>query len=225
MQIPPPPIPIPERVHPRGTLGLLNRVVVRRIDEKMPYFDSGYKKSHSWVKNFPRILWINGRLSYADGASTSPSGSTDALGALRRYEGAWLTHWNTYSATYGPMLVKNTVVGNDDYGILIGTDNTAPTPGDYWMGTKIVEGVGAGQLNYGECHIENVDEEATTVDLTIWRSFSNNSGGGITVEEIGIATRHNYINAYSYFLLARDLLNFTVADTDIATVEYRVRIS
>ena len=210
---------------PRGTLGLMHRVKVRRVDDEVPVYDSGLVRSRSWVKNFARILGVN-LASYSTGATGVVSwGGTDLAGGIRRYDGAWVaSNYAVYTGSY-PALQLHSPPSQAVYGILVGTGVGAPALSDYTLGTLIDHGGGAGALSYADTVVESVVEDGVTIDLLIWRSFSNTSGGSITVNEIGLMAKHYYANSWSYFLIARDLLNFSIADGESATVEYVVRIS
>jgi hypothetical protein len=114
-----------------------------------------------------------------------------------------------YPATYGQP-------GDDDRGIVLGTDNTAVTASDYQLGTQIAHGSGAGQLEYGGMGGVPPYEKGSNWEMQMYRPFVNASGGGITVEEIGIYTRHYEGD----FMICHDLKNFTINDGESAAVEY-----
>lgn len=221
MQMPPPPEPLVMPKLPKGSLGLIHRVTVRSLDDEEIKHDSGYVRSRSWVKNFPRILATNFNATVG---VNNEWGSGDADGGIRNMNGSWLLNNATYNTNYDPLLVEGTAA-NDLFGIQVGTDNTAPKPTDYALGGKISHGTGAGQLNYGAGICVSTIFDGSTYDLLLWRPFGNESGGNITVQEIGLYGAHYYTTTSSYFLIARDLLNFTVNDGEVGTVEYVVRLS
>jgi len=71
-------------------------------------------------------------------------------------------------------------------GIRVGTNDTAVSISQTSLYTPIAHGVGAGQLSHGACTLDALIESNPTVTLKIIRTFSNGSGGTITVKEIGL---------------------------------------
>jgi hypothetical protein len=69
------------------------------------------------------------------------------------------------------------------------------------LGAKIVHGTGAGQLSYGAMTVEPLTKTATTWSFRMVRTFTNGSGGVVTVREIGLV-----LAVPSRVLLARDLV-------------------
>lgn len=119
----------------------------------------------------------------------------------------------------------------EDLGIVIGTDNTPVTPSDYALGTIINHGDGAGEMEYGGCEFTAMVIADPNAQFTMRRYFTNNSGGGITVEEVGIyAAGTQYVtNDWGHawpFCAARDLTGgVAVADTEILRVTYVPQIT
>ena len=95
----------------------------------------------------------------------------------------------------------------DNAGIVVGTGTTAEASADRALVTKIVEGSGAGQLNHGSSSFVAAAIVGANTDYVCTRPFTNNSGGSITVQEIGMfagednAAPTNATNA----LMCRDL--------------------
>lgn len=110
---------------------------------------------------------------------------------------------------------------NDDFGILCGTDDTAPTISDYVLGVPIAEGSGAGQFSHGAVSIGTVVIVGSTSKFTIARTFTNNSGNSIEVEEVALV----FSDGTYFFLIDRSLLNFTVADGLSGTVTYTISVT
>jgi len=117
---------------------------------------------------------------------------------------------------------------NDDFGVLIGTDDTAVDIADYALGAKIIEGSGSGQMNYGShSTVSPVSDVGNTYSYAgITRTISNNSGASITVKEVGLVWSSYWdTSATRYFLLLREVLGspISVADGEILTVTIRVK--
>ena len=114
--------------------------------------------------------------------------------------------------------------GNNNYGIVVGTGTNAVTISNYALQTKIATGTGAGELSYGACTVDSdVTIDGSTAYFQIYRTFTNSSGAGITIQEIGII---KLITGTSYyFLLERSLSENTIADAASATLTYKISIT
>lgn len=101
-------------------------------------------------------------------------------------EGDTITTYNIGSTSY----YINCAIG-ENFGFLVGSGDTAPTMDDYQLATMITHGTGAGQLSHQA--LDNIDTKSTTGQVTsfrIGRTFTNGSGGDVTVREMGMAFRH-----------------------------------
>ena len=131
------------------------------------------------------------------------------------------------SRSVGPIQTVFKIVaaaGDATLGIVAGTGITAVEIDDYSVETLVAHGVGAGQLSYGTMAIDSV---VTTVGSTVYfnasRTFTNSSGGLITITEIGLyglGASSNY-----KFALDRTLSTKAIADTENATCTYKISIS
>ena len=117
-------------------------------------------------------------------------------------------------------------INNDDYGIVVGTSNAAIDLTDYALTSQCTEGVGANQLNHGATGFVAPATDGTSRIFEVFRTFSNNSGAGVDVEEVGLYCLITTQNpgSVSYFMLERTLLSFTIADTDTDTVRYTISV-
>jgi hypothetical protein len=120
-------------------------------------------------------------------------------------------------------------VNEGDYGLVIGTSDTANTKDTYAMGGVIAHGSGSGQMLYGGTTIENpTNPSGNDWVFRIIRIFTNNSGASITVKEIGIiAKSQDPIPTVRYFLIARDVISagVTVPNGSTLTVRYIPKIT
>jgi len=116
-----------------------------------------------------------------------------------------------------------TIAGNK-IGIQIGTGVVAIAPNDTALGTRIAHGRAGGQMEYGGCELVNLAFAGANGSFDIRRYFTNLSGGGITVEEVGlymIGTKYSFVRASWCFCAARDLTGgVAVADTELLRVTY-----
>jgi hypothetical protein len=126
------------------------------------------------------------------------------------------------------VLFYTAAVSGSDRGITMGTDDTAVTITDYALGALIAAGAGAGQLSYGAQTIGSVGGSGSSRRFTITRTATNNSGGDITVKEIGLAVGTSDSGATTRnFLVTRDVLAapVTMNDTDALAVVYTYKVT
>jgi len=112
--------------------------------------------------------------------------------------------------------------GNTSYGILVGTGTTAVALDDYAMGALIAHGTSANQLSYGAVAIDaTTSVSGSSAFFAVSRSFTNGSGGNITVQEVGLMS---YGTSY-YMLLDRSLSSQTITNGNIGTCAYKFTIT
>ncbi len=189
-----------------GEMGAILEWEVKNQDGKVT--SSGKKKSESFVRQFIDLFWVMAlHLNVNFPAQARDTGNT-----LR----------NLGSGLY--MMGAIAGVGNVDYGIIAGLDNTAPTISDYKLGTPCGHGAGLNQFQYGASAMGLPTSDATTSQLTITRNLANASGNPITVNEIGL---YCYFvdtgNTGRYFMIIRDVIagGIAVPNGDTLTVNYR----
>ena len=108
---------------------------------------------------------------------------------------------------------------NANYGIFIGSGTTAESINDYKLATKIGHGTTAGTMFYNACTVSAASATATDVTFRVTRTFTNQSGGTITVKEIGLVSQ-NTSTGY-YFLHLRDLTgDIAVLNGQTLTLNY-----
>jgi hypothetical protein len=173
------------------------------------------QKSKSLLKNFARILRTMLVPAIPTAAGSSTVSLTDTGGASRTLYGAWIGSIGAspvYAGLY-PMCV-GAPLGNDAYGILVGTGASAVSRDDYQLGGKIANGSGNGQLSYGAMTVEDTDGTPPDTTFRLIRTFTNNTSSSITVYEIGLVIANCYQPPSSslspttyYFLIARDVLS------------------
>jgi len=116
--------------------------------------------------------------------------------------------------------------GEDDYGIVVGSGTSPASNTDYKLASKISHGTGAGQLLYNSMSEQYIStsEVSGNVDFVFWRTFTNDSGGNVTVNEIGVYAK-TIATIYRYFCLVRDKLGTsrTIADGETYQVTYTFR--
>jgi hypothetical protein len=115
--------------------------------------------------------------------------------------------------------------------IVVGSGTAKPTINDTGLETPINNGTGVGQLQYGrDSLVAPVTNLSTNSASFTWsKSFTNGSGGNVTVSEVGA-----YANLTGYgagptqtFFILHDLLPspVTLAPNQVLTVIYTITVS
>lgn len=102
---------------------------------------------------------------------------------------------------------------NNAQGIVVGGSAEPFSAEDFCMWSNIAPGSAAGQLVYDATILgaATYDSGTKTWTTTHLRQFNNNSGGSITVNEIGLTSFLRVGSNWTTFLLARDVLSSPVA--------------
>ena len=204
---------------------------VRDKDGKVIY--SHKQRSHSWVRNAYNFMF-----TYL--ACKNPSDSTYGAGLLSAKDTGGTVRYNTtkpfnhdsgysldsFSAYYISGLL--TIVGEYRKGIVIGTGTNVEDFEDYILQTQIANGTGAGQMSYNQSVAHSVAYDAGTKTLTdtLERHFDNNSGGSITVNEVGIYCGWQVSTTLFQAMTVRDKLasGIAVPDAGILKVIYEISL-
>ena len=152
------------------------------------------KPTNSWVKQFPQIMKSCMQES-SDGPALDTSGAS-----------------LTVDRTPDPFLDASAAAADNTHGIQLGTSAVAPTSTDNTLGALIASGAGAGQLDYQVMLFPLVVSIVGGRRVVCSRQVDNNSGGLITVEEIGIAVRQRTTTGVFLFLILHDLITSALAD-------------
>lgn len=158
---------------------------------------------HSIVRGFIDTLHVQmGQVAVTNGA-VATDGATRNTG----------TGVNNFAA--------DNAAASGTYGLVVGTGSGAVTISDYALGAKIAHGSGAGQLSHGGTTFTNPTTSGSTRSFTIQRTFTNNSGSDITVNEVGI-----YIKMSTYILLMdRTLSTKTITNGTTGTLTYTLGVT
>jgi hypothetical protein len=103
----------------------------------------------------------------------------------------------------------NAPAAYDGAGILVGSSDTAETFEDCALAAQILHGNVSGKLMYNATnpHVTSYDAGNKTLSDSLSRFFNNNSGGDITIKEVGIVSGVViYSNWAEVYLLSRDVL-------------------
>jgi len=109
--------------------------------------------------------------------------------------------------------------------IVVGSGTATPTINDTGLESQIGNGTGAGQLQYGSDSLTTpaANTNTNTGSMTWNKSFTNGSGGNVTVSEVGAYLQSS---GTQHFIL-HDLLPspITLSPNQVLTVVYTITIS
>lgn len=182
-----------------GELGAIIELTVK--DREGHITERRLMRSRSFVRQFLELLWVQAfPLPEAVPLSIRDTGSA--------YRDSWMAGLN-FNVDAG--------LGNESYGIIIGSGTTAPAIDDYCIETIIPHAT----MNYSDVVVATPTHDATTAQFTITRDFSNVSGGTVTVNELAL-----YVRGTSYYYMAiRDVVGggISVPDGQTLTINYRIQ--
>lgn len=112
--------------------------------------------------------------------------------------------------------------------VIVGTGTEPVKASDIGLSSRVQHGSAAGQLVPGNAtsfSIQTTDKPSTRMTLT--RSFTNNSGADISINEIGVITSYNNLESphdYTQFLIVRDVLAAAknIPNGSTLTVDYEI---
>jgi hypothetical protein len=151
-------------------------------------------KARSFLKNFIDLL-------YTQMAQSSLAGVVDTGGVSRTVSPTISV--STGGAYTVPFLSLAAAAGDDTRGIQVGTSTIAVAIDQFSLQGKIAHGVGSGQLQYGAMSVGTPATVGNKRQFTAARTFTNNSGADITVNEVGLVSRDI---AGNLFLIERTVL-------------------
>jgi hypothetical protein len=163
------------------------------------------EKANSCVKAF--IAWLSTQATNTSASTVPDTGGTNRTMPVS----SWIGNGNP-------------AVGNSNAGILAGTGTNAVTINDINLQTKIVHGTSAGQLEYSaESTSSAWTVSGSDAYFSRQRTLANNSGGNITINEVGYVT--NYSGGLT-FLLERTLPTpYTVNNGTGVIITYKWQVS
>ena len=169
-------------------------------DSKGNVIQKGKHKMHSFLNNFLKAIEAFARGANVTVTNTAGGSATFAYAGSR-------------SVTTGgeSVVAMNCMAGDNDasFGIVVGTGTTPVTLAQYALASQIPHGTGAGQLDYNASNAEIIGLD-TSVSPPVYRfriirTFTNSSGGSITINEVGLVAYHK-VTAIFTFMIARDVL-------------------
>ena len=180
-------------------------------------------ESHSWVRNaynhlFSQIAAVN--CLAADGLSVKDTDGAERTGNFPVGYSDYSQNFKTDGHGYKAAAADTT------RGIVVGTGSDPEDFDDYALGNQISNGTGAGQLSYIASEVYSVSTVGTVKKTELVRYFNNNSGGAITVNEVGL-----YLGLWAgtgiKMMTCRDLVSggVEVPDTGQMKVTYTIQLT
>jgi len=137
------------------------------------------QRGHSWTRNYWNNFYCFVCGSYNQSSGVHGPGTLTVLDNT----GNPISYGNGY--TYQP-IDYDSIEGNVNGGIVVGSSNDVFDLNDYLMGSVISHGTGTGQLYYNLGYRNSSVYTTKVWSVDIVRVFNNNSTGNITVNEVGM---------------------------------------
>jgi len=196
LKLPPPPdIFISFQVHKDGKLIFDNK-----------------QRGHSWTRNFYNYKCLVG---------TNAKNSNTGFGAGHMSDKNIAGVYSGEIAYLGGALTTGAIAATK--GIVVGTSDVAFNIEQYALGALIAHGTGSGQLVYQASAFDSKAYASKVWTATSKRIFNNNSGGDITVKEVGLYAIYSWDG--STYLLERSVLDPTVLVPNTAQLTATYEIS
>jgi hypothetical protein len=190
------------------------------------------QRGHSWNRNFYNSLFGLACTGGGDESGLFGAGymSGKVVSGTIYSEDNMISYYTQYGNAGYPISMngfsETTTTGQ--FGIRVGTGDTAFSPDQVALVTPIIAGSGSGQFGHVAM---TTASKAYTAGTHVWkgsllRIFNNNSGASITVKECGLYWSGGvYVNAgNNIFMFERSVLSPTVAVANGAqlTVTYEI---
>ena len=198
----------------QGISGIKLSLEVVRIRADGSHDEPREVECNSWLKQWAEILSTMFETAASAGGSTA--GVLDTGGSGRTVETA-----APGNASEGPR--ANSAAADETFGIQLGTGSTAVDRDDNALVTLIADGSASGQLDYLATTFSARVAISGGYRFTISRQVGNNSGGTITVQEIGLALLHRISGpGTALFLCLRDLVTEAIPNGESRIFRYHL---
>ena len=221
---------------------IIATLTVEKRDRNGVVLESFTQPMRSWTKHFFDLLYeplgfqINTLASINDinGASRPliVGGGPNALANLQvgSSPGNVMSPLPGYFSSFGSYscgLSASAMYSGDNFGIVVGTGNTAVATTDDKLATKVAHGETAGTLLYGGTELYGLTFANPNGSFNIRRYFTNVLGGAIAITECGLySPAYSSLDSCYIFCIAHDVFGaVTVANGQILSVVYTVTIT
>ena len=176
-----------------------------------------HRPSHSWVENYYCLVMCQASGNSAQEATYGLE-FYEPDGTKKSYT-TWCVHpYPAVDGFWGDMDSQG-----DIYGPVIGTGTGTETFTDYVLGTIIAHGAGSGQMVHSDM-TRTYSLSGTRHKNKVNRTFTNNSGASITVNETGLYAESGYAN--DQMMINRDLISaIAVANSESLYVAYTIQLT
>jgi len=197
---------------PKPLLTARYRVVVRDAQGRIKYIEEAPSKS--FILNFLYVWWLCFNLNTSDSVSVTSSSGTQTTMTTTQPLG-WFNWVNGAGKPYT--------------GIQVGSGTSAPSASSPYLESLITSGTGSGQLSYGSDSVTSPSISSNPGTIQISKTFTNNSGGTVTVGEIGLAPqiRNDSSSLYQAALMVHDVLSSAVSvpNGGTITITYTLQVN
>ncbi len=177
-------------------------------NEKLWVPDGEEPVGNSWLKQMADIFY--------NGLATATKTSLDITNTSRTLEAI-------LQNVAGDWIRADGASGVDTRGVVLGSSTTTPTRDDVALNTQIADGAGAGQLDHGIMSFTQNINVTGGVRHSMQRTFTNNSGGTITIEEAGVYVGHDRDGGGSdNFMILHDLFSRSMVNLATKVVRYHL---
>lgn len=191
-------MPVPPAIH----------YSVRSFDHEDNEIFCYRQRAHSFVRNYYNYVYcsftnVNGGTGEGNSWGAGGLKVKNTSGTQDYVAGGDSQYYMSYYST------ANVGIGDTTTHIVVGSSTAAFNFEDYALGTKINHGTTAGTLLYqtgGNFTEGSYDTPSKTWSGLVYRDFNNNSGGDVTVNEIGFVGRCSTFTTHNYLLFWRDVL-------------------
>jgi len=195
---------------PKPLLSARYKVVVRDREGRIMRIEEAPSKS--FILNFLYLWWLNLNLNSSDNISVVNCSGQQTTMSPQQPQG-WFVSFANSSCPYS--------------GIQVGSGTSSPSASSPYLESLILNGTGSGQLSYGYNSVTSPSISSNPGTITVTNTFTNNSGGSVTVGEVGLASTIYNSAATSAALLIHDVLSSAanVPNGGTITVTYTLQVN
>jgi len=185
---------------PKPLLTARYRVVVRDAQGRIKYIEEAPSKS--FILNFLYLWWLCFNLNTTDTISVVDSSGNQTTLVVPQPYGWW-----------GWANCQFTSTNNPYAGIQVGSGTSSPSASSPYLESLILNGTSPGQLSYAYNGVTSPSVSSNPSTMQITQTLTNNSGGSVTVGEIGLATGlvNSSGSAFYAALIIHDVLSSAIS--------------
>jgi len=197
---------------PKPLLSARYRVVVRDPKGRIKYIEEAPSKS--FILNLLYWWWLCFNLNGSDVISVVNTSGQQTTQTLSQPMG-----WTGITGGTAPPYS----------GVQVGSGTSAPSASSPYLESLIVSGTGSGQLSYGTNDVTSPSLSSNPGTIQDTKTFTNNSGGTVTVGEIGLAIQANngITDTHMAALIIHDVLSSAVSvpNGGTLTITYTMEVN